>query len=88
MAAVSMMLGSGAYFAQNVQNSVGDYIQFVEAQEDLLIAETPIGQESVDGNGKIASADFYAWFGPEDLEFLDEEYSSVRSLLGNDLTSL
>jgi hypothetical protein len=31
MAAVSMMLGSGAYFAQNVQDSVGDYIQFVEA---------------------------------------------------------
>ena len=82
------MLGTGTYFAQNVQESVGNYIQFVEAQEDLLVAETPFGQESVDGSGKIATADFYAWYGLEDLEFLDQEYSEVRNLLGNDLTNL
>ena len=54
----------------------------------MLVAETPIGQESIDNNGKIATADFYAWYGLEDLEFLDQEYSSVKTLLGNDLTNL
>jgi hypothetical protein len=71
MAGVALLLGTGTYFAENVNNSVGNYVQFVDAQEDLLVAETPIGQESVDGSGKIATADFYAWYGLDDLEFLD-----------------
>ena len=88
MATVAMLLGSGSYFADNIQSSVSEHILFVEAQEDLLIAETPVGQESIDGSGKISTADFYAWYGLEDMEFLDKEYSSVRSMLGNEMTNL
>jgi hypothetical protein len=45
-------------------------------------------QATLDQSGKIATADFYAWYGLEDLEYLDKEYNSVRKLLGSDTIEL
>ena len=38
-------------------------------------------QADLDETGKIATADFYAWYGLDDLETLDAEYASVRKFL-------
>lgn len=42
---------------------------------------TELPQADLDETGKIATADFYAWYGLEDLQELDAEYASVRKFL-------
>jgi hypothetical protein len=45
-------------------------------------------QADLDETGKIATADFYAWYGLDDLETLDAEYASVRKFLDSTIELL
>ena len=75
-----MLLFAGAtYIATSMSDNIDTYVSFVDAQDDLLITQTP--QADLDETGQIATADFYAWYGLDELESLDAEYASVRTML-------
>jgi hypothetical protein len=45
-----------------------------------VIADMPLAD--IDESGYIAKADFYSWYGLEDLDTLDSEYESIREIMG------
>jgi len=71
-----VFLTGATYVATSMSDTMDSYVSFVDAQEDLLITQTPQGH--LDETGTIATADFYAWYGLDELESLDAEYASVR----------
>lgn len=58
---------------------MNDYIQFVDAQEDLLIEQS--ADAIINEQGKLAMQQFQAWYGLEEFEDLDEEYKAVKALI-------
>ena len=64
------------YIANNMSENVGSYVSFVDAQDELLIEQFP--EENLNEQGKLAMADFQAWYGLEEFDDLDEEYAAVK----------
>jgi len=79
MGGAALLFGAATYIATGLSETMDNYVSFVDAQEDLLLREMP--QADLDETGKIATEDFYAWYGLDDLETLDAEYASVRKFL-------
>jgi len=58
---------------------MSNYVTYVDAQDELLIAQYP--QADLNEQGQVALADFQAWYGLDDFEELDEEYAAVKKLI-------
>jgi len=84
MAGVFAALFSVQYFGNHLSTSIDQYVQYVDAQDDLLIAQVPDAE--IDETGSLARVDFYSWYDLDDLDTLDTEYAQVREIYG--LTSL
>jgi len=71
-----LVLSSVSYMASNMQENMNNYISFVDAEDELLIEQFP--EENLNEMGKLAMADFQAWYGLEEFDDLDEEYAAVK----------
>lgn len=74
-----LVFGGVTFMANNMSEKMNSYISFVDAQEELIIEQFP--EVDLNEQGKMAMADFQAWYGLEDFESLDEEYLSVKNMI-------
>ena len=58
-----------SYFGTHVSDNIDQFISYVDAQDDLLIAELP--NVDIDENGQVAKVDFYSWYGLDELDTLE-----------------
>lgn len=66
MGGTLLVMAAVTYFGSSLSDRMDNYIQYVDAQDDLLVTQMP--QADLDESGKIATADFYAWYGLDDLK--------------------
>ena len=64
--------------AGNISSEVDQYIQFADAQEELMVSENE--QETLNSNGKFVTADHEV--DEIQMDTLDVEHSIMRRILG------